>query len=257
MTAPNYIFMLAPGTRSVQVLSGEIPGVSTALVSLQASDIHRFTAQVGLMRVLVLYEGSAQVDVSENEGDQSVSRTLDRMFTVCPGPDQHVKVQAIGQCHLLDIQWTVSEAEIQACREESARFPLVLDYVLSSQYRDYFKSEKTISRTIIGPRTLPRFCMGSVESNGPDRIEPHAHPMLDQLFFSLVRNDITLLIDGTRQSLGPTSLLHIPLGSEHGVEVSPGAYMHYLWLDFFKSDEQMAYLEEVHKDVPSRTLEEG
>src|SRR3546814_3765715 len=129
--------------------------------------------------------------------------------------------------------------------------PSVQDYAASPQYRDYFKSEKTISRTLVGPHVLPRFCMGSVESIGPDRIEPHAHPMLDQLFFSFAENDITLLIDGQRHALGGSTLLHIPLGSDHGVDVSPGKRMHYLWLDFFQRHQDMDYIAEVHKDVPS------
>ena len=116
----------------------------------------------------------------------------------------------------------------------------------SEQYREDFKSPKTISRSIIGHHALPRFCMGSVESYGPDRVEPHAHPLLDQFFFSFSENDINLLIDDRVQPFGGTTIIYIPLGSTHGVDIPEGKKMHYLWIDFIIDPIGVEYLDKVH-----------
>jgi hypothetical protein len=84
---------------------------------------------------------------------------------------------------------------------------------------------------------IPRFAMGSVESRGFDRVEPHSHPMLDQFFVSFKENDSVLLIDGARIPFGGETAYHIPLGSSHGVEVIEGKRLHYLWLDFMTDRE--------------------
>jgi len=41
-------------------------------------------------------------------------------------------------------------------------------------------------------------------------------------------------------------LLHIPLGSRHGVTVSEGKKLTYIWMDFFLSLEGQKYMEEQH-----------
>jgi hypothetical protein len=106
-----------------------------------------------------------------------------------------------------------------------------------------------VSRTLVHPFTLPRFSMGSVETTGPDRIEPHANPMLDQLFFSFAENDCDLLIDVSTFRFGGNRLLHVPLGSDHGTDAQPSDFVHYLWIDFFKKSEDMQYSLDVHKPV--------
>ncbi len=235
----------APGSRPL--LPGEIAGVQVAHHRLGQDALALRGDRLQLV-VLFLLAGAATI----RSGGVSTRFADKTCYVARPGDDIHI--EADGHAEVLEVDWALTEQDYARVDLAGMAFPIVQDYAASPQYRDYFKSEKTISRTLVGPHVLPRFCMGSVESIGPDRIEPHAHPMLDQLFFSFAENDITLLIDGQRHALGGSTLLHIPLGSDHGVDVSPGKRMHYLWLDFFQRHEDMDYIAEVHKDVPSRTL---
>ena len=84
---------------------------------------------------------------------------------------------------------------------------------------------------MVRQRNVPRFAMGSVESYGPDAVQPHAHPLLDQFFFSFPENHMTVLIDEERICLPGNTMLYIPLGSNHGVDVKDGEVMHYTWID--------------------------
>lgn len=95
-----------------------------------------------------------------------------------------------------------------------------MPYSLSKQYKDRNKSEKTISRVMLEQRNIPRFAMGSVESYGPDFVRSHDHPMLDQFFVSFPENDMFLLIDYEPYRMMGNEACHIPLGSNHGVDVT-------------------------------------
>ncbi|MCX5580064.1 hypothetical protein [Kaistia terrae] len=234
-------------TGSRLLLPGEIPGVQVKLHRVGKDELTVRGDRLQLV-VLFLISGTATI----RSGSASAQFADKTCYVARPGED--IVIRATGSTEVLEVDWALTEQDYARVDLAGGQFPMVQPYADSPQYRDYFKSEKTISRTLVGPHVLPRFCMGSVESIGPDRIEPHAHPMLDQLFFSFAENDIVLLIDGQRHALGGSTLLHIPLGSDHGVEVPPGQRMHYLWLDFFQRHEDMDYIAEVHKDVPLHTL---
>lgn len=55
------------------------------------------------------------------------------------------------------------------------------------------------------------------------------------------------MIDDKIQPYGSNTLLHIPLGSNHGVIIPEGKKMHYVWIDFMVADGAVEYLDEVHK----------
>jgi hypothetical protein len=116
-------------------------------------------------------------------------------------------------------------------------------------YSEGIKSATTVSRTIVPPGIIPRFCMGSVEAVGPDTVAPHAHPMLEQLFFGLPGNACVVTADGREAFFGERSLLHIPVGSHHGVHVGQGRRMHYVWMDFFRKEDDVAYIHAQHKPI--------
>ena len=86
-------------------------------------------------------------------------------------------------------------------------------------------------------RVIPRFAIGSVENYGPDIVRPHAHPMLDQFFFSFPENDMDVIIDDEKYNMKGNVIMHIPLGSNHGVEVTGDRHMHYMWVDFMPDKE--------------------
>ena len=115
-------------------------------------------------------------------------------------------------------------------------------------YTEKIKSPNTVSRMVLPGDIIPRVALGTVKASGPDRVGSHIHAMLDQLFLGLAGNDITVRADGTSIKLGEFSLLHIPLGSAHGVSVEKNKQMYYLWMDFFLSKEGQVWLK-THKPV--------
>jgi mannose-6-phosphate isomerase-like protein (cupin superfamily) len=141
--------------------------------------------------------------------------------------------------------------ELQA--PEAAQLDATTPYcVLYSQcepYAEAIKSPKTLSRTIVPAGTIPRFCMGSVETEGPDTVGAHTHPMLEQLFFGLPGNSCVVIADQAEAALEERALLHIPLGSRHGVRVEEGRRLHYVWMDFFKQEEDLAYIQAQHQPI--------
>jgi hypothetical protein len=114
------------------------------------------------------------------------------------------------------------------------------------KYKEAIKSAKTINRMLLPENIVPRFCLGSVETAGPDKVGTHAHPMLEQLFFGLKMNDCIVTADEEKTSFRENDLLHIPLGSEHGVLVNNGKKLCYIWIDFFHNREGMQYIAENH-----------
>jgi len=240
----------ADRTSMVQMLPAEISGAATFYHSVSAGQSLHSCGSPKQLRVFVIFEGEA--DVADPEDGTQVR--IEAKTTLVPGPGADLDLAAKTALRVLEIVWDLTEDDLRNLALSGTRFPIQQVYADAPQYRDYFKSEKTISRTLIAPKSLPRFAMGSVESIGPDHIQPHAHPMLDQLFFTFSENRITLLVDGAKHTVGGNTLLHIPLGSDHGVDLEEGNRMHYIWIDFFMEEKDMEYLVEVHLDVPSRSF---
>ena len=157
------------------------------------------------------------------------------------------RITATGAClEYVEVTIDLKQDEYAAVQDREDFFVLVSRCV---PYQEAIKSATTVSRTIIPPEVIPRFCMGSVEALGPDAVASHAHPMLEQFFFGLPGNACVVTADDAGASFGERALLHIPPGSHHGVQVGRGRRMHYVWMDFFRSEEDLAYIREQHKPV--------
>ncbi len=115
-------------------------------------------------------------------------------------------------------------------------------------YREAIKSPKTVSRTVLPNQYIPRVAMGTVQTTGPDEVGAHRHPMLDQLFLGLAENNVIVSADETHARFKEYSLLHIPLGSLHGVKAEPETKMYYMWMDFFLTKEGEEWLK-THKPL--------
>lgn len=150
-----------------------------------------------------------------------------------------------GEAELLEIIRYLTKEEYD-CLKGSTDFPYVLHYENAQRYLEEGKSEKTISRMLVPQRLIPRFAMGSVETYGKDLIEPHSHPLLEQFFFSFAENECALLIDDLVWPYSGNTLLHIPLGSMHGVSSEKEQTVHYLWMDFLFDEKGLQYMDEVH-----------
>ena len=113
-------------------------------------------------------------------------------------------------------------------------------------YTEDIKSSKSLNRMILPEGKVPRFCMGSVETEGPDLVAEHEHPMLDQVFLGLNGCKCTCIANGKRKMLTENMILHIPLGSKHSVHVADGDKLAYIWFDFFLTLEGQKYMNEQH-----------
>ena len=100
-------------------------------------------------------------------------------------------------------------------------------------YTEAIKSPNTVSRTILSNEYIPRIAMGMVQTKGPDKVEAHEHPMLEQLFLGLSENKCTVHADNEQVLMPEYSVVHIPLGSRHSVSVENDETLYYVWMDFF------------------------
>jgi hypothetical protein len=99
---------------------------------------------------------------------------------------------------------------------------------------------------ILPENIIPRFCIGSVETSGPDEVGAHSHPMLEQLFLGLKKNNCVVIADEMETPFEENILLHIPLGSTHKAIVEEGKILNYVWMDLFRSQEDMNYIRDTH-----------
>jgi len=226
---------------SRQLLPDEIAGVYSYLLSVPSGKSADITSPRTRQAVYCIVRGAGTFT--------SVGKSFhaERRDLFVARPDEQATFHADKDCFALRIEMDLRPDEL--ANLPANIYPYTMRYNACEHYRDYFKSQKTISRTLVPPFTLARFGMGSVETYGPDRVEPHAHPVLDQLFFSFSENNCALLINGESFPFGGDCLLHIPLGSDHGIDAKPGDIVHYLWIDFFQKSEDMQYLVETHKPV--------
>lgn len=229
------------GVETKAILPGEIPGVDPSFLWVAAGARAELGSTARRQHICFVIEGTGRVSTGP------LVRELIAKDLIAPQPGQECAFVAAADSMLLVIAMELRPGESEAVKP--GVYPFFSRYAECEKYRDYFKTPKTVSRTLVPPFSLPRFAMGSVETTGPDRIEPHAHPMLDQHFFSFADNRCTLLVDGARHAFGGNCLLHVPLGSEHGIEAAPGDVVNYLWMDFFGRAEDMTYLVDVHKPV--------
>ena len=219
------------GNRSIELCKGEIPGAHPVHHTIETGSKLAFDANCGYYHILILIEGTAKYETDGKE------YTFDGRTTFVPAPDKELAVTAKTDVQILEIQWDEAPGDEDDLKEYKTEFPVVVPYQESIQYIDPNKSEKTISRMMIPHEVLPRFTIGSVESYGYDLVRPHAHPMLDQFFFSFPENDMEVIIDDEKINMKGNIIMHIPLGSNHGVEVTGDRHMHYMWIDFMPDKE--------------------
>jgi hypothetical protein len=154
-----------------QLLRGEIEGASVLSYRLPQGTTVLFSPRNDCVRIFILIEGEAEFSTA---GRAFLFR--ERTFFV-PDPARDLSVRAAGNPHFLELRWDVSEKDAPVMKSFSPRAPLVQPYAASPLYDDDTKSKKTLSRSIILQHVLPRICIGSVETEGPDRVDAHVHPM--------------------------------------------------------------------------------
>jgi hypothetical protein len=223
------------------VLQGEIEGINTYYTELLKDKLFLYEPGQNTISVFLITHGRGII----KQGDRHFEVNDVNLFV--PSVIEEASILAEnGNLGMLEIIITLTENELRFVKQQQNIFPYFVDYTKCKQYKEAIKSEKTISRMILPENMVPRFCMGSVETSGPDKVGEHAHPMLEQLFFGLANNNCVVTADGIKATFEENTLLHIPLGSNHGVTVEEGKILNYIWMDHFRSQEDMVYIKENH-----------
>lgn len=207
-----------------------IPGATPYHHSILAGSVLKLE-HGDFYHILILVSGDARFVTDANE------YIFHERVSFIPDPKLSVKINALTDVQILEIRWAFREGDDKLAAEYMTQFPLIQIYRNAKQYRDRNKSEKTISRSCVDQRKIPRFAFGSVETYGIDAVKSHDHPMLDQYFFSFPENEMDVLIDFEPIHMKGNELLYIPLGSMHGVDIKEGEHCHYLWIDFYPDND--------------------
>jgi hypothetical protein len=216
--------------RTTVLLPGCIPGATPYHHTILKGSVLKL-ASGAFHHILIVVTGEVQFST---DGNQYI---FHERVSFIPNPKLGVEVLALTDVQILEIRWDFREGDDTLAAEYMTQFPLIQIYRNSKQYRDRNKSEKTISRSCVDQRRIPRFAFGSVETYGIDAVKSHDHPMLDQYFFSFPENEMDVLIDFEPIHMKGNELLYIPLGSMHGVDVKEGEHCHYLWIDFYPDND--------------------
>ena len=220
-------YATASGTS--ELLPGEIGGASVRAIALAKGD--SFTEpQKESATVIIVCSGGVIIN----------STLCDGRGLFAFAPDTRVEVNALNDSLLLCVNYG-------SARSDS--LPYFIRYNDAIRYKEDCKSEKTVNRMLLPEGLIPNLAIGSVETSGPDAVAAHEHPFCDQLFFSFEENDMEVLIEDLSVSMNGNVLLHIPLGSSHGITVPSGGYAHYLWIDFVVDSRGVEYIKSAHKTI--------
>ena len=223
------------------ILQGEISGINTYYLELFKDNPYLIKPGQNSVSLYLITHGKGIITQGVRQFE------VNGLNLFVPSIMEEASVLAdTGAFGMLEIVIRLTSAEYQLLKQSQNKLPYFVDYAQCRQYKEAIKSEKTISRMILPEDIIPRFCMGSVETSGPDKVGAHSHPMLEQLFYGLKGNDCIVEADGIKTAFKENILLHIPLGSRHGVDVEEGKLLNYVWMDLFRSQEDMGYIKENH-----------
>lgn len=229
------------GSGTSCLMEGEVRGTRVTHYAIKAGESLCLPECTDFVRILFVYQGTAVFSKGTDE------ILLNERDIYIADPQKAVVITATTSANVLEISRYLSDDEFLGVCSHADSLPYVVVYDKAPTYTEDCKSPKTISRMLVPTRIIPRFAMGSVETRGDDLIEQHEHPMLEQFFFGLDDNDCDALIDDIVFPFHRNTLLHIPLGSNHGVRSRGNQVVHYLWMDFLFDDEGLAYMDSVHK----------
>jgi quercetin dioxygenase-like cupin family protein len=238
----------SPGKRTLvrEVLTGEIPGIASTFVSLSSGLTHNESASSDEDRVFLVLSGGGAL--TANGTAHLVRGETIAHFPVGAGVDVKAAGAAGLDVLILRLAITPVDREDLAAHADLNSVAYVKSFKDCEPYGEDIKSAKTVSRTLLPKDIVPRMSIGTVETDGPDKVARHRHPMLEQYFLGLGQNDITVVADRSRTPLKAWDLFHIPSASNHGAEVAAGHKLYYVWMDFFQDRKGLEYLK-VHKPL--------
>lgn len=217
---------------SKAILENEIKGIYVEQISLTGENAIIDKTKKGYKTIYLFFKGQGNVTASKLKYP-IVPETI-----LLPNNIQKVTIKTAvnDTLHFLKISSKLSEQDLLDLKEfpkENTQNIYYRKFTDCESYTEPIKSPNTVSRTILPNKYIPRIAMGTVQTKGPDKVGAHEHPMLEQLFLGLSKNDVVVYADEASINFPQHSLLHIPLGSSHSVTVEKEKIMYYVWMDFF------------------------
>lgn len=215
------------------ILSNEIPGINVEHMAITGDVIIQEEKDDRYRTILLFVKGNGNL----NSGDNRYEIVPETILTQNSVQSMSIQANEMDTLHYLRISSQLTEQDLLDLKEfpeENTQNIYFKKFTDCEAYTEPIKSPQTVSRTILPNKYIPRIAMGTVETKGPDKVDPHEHPMLEQLFLGLNENEVIVFADEAQVSFPPYSILHIPLGSSHSVEAKAGDKMYYVWMDFFK-----------------------
>ncbi|MFY0625902.1 MAG: hypothetical protein JXR07_06395 [Reichenbachiella sp.] len=215
------------------VLPNEIPGIEVEHVALIGDESKIETQEMGFKNIFLFIKGQGIAEA----GNERFNLVPESILLPNNLNSISINVSKNDTLHYLKISSALTEQDLLDLKEfpkENTERVYFKAFIDCESYTEPIKSPKTVSRTVLPNQIIPRIAMETVETLGPDKVQAHEHPMLEQLFLGLTNNEVTVFADDAKIDFPAYSVLHIPLGSSHSVEVGDNKKMYYMWMDFFK-----------------------
>lgn len=228
-----------------KVLSNNVGGVSIERISMKGPRKISEPASIGFYNVLLSLNGEANVELENSSFKLGNAHIVKLPYN----KSYVIHVEKGKEFHFLSFQKSLDQADQEVISQNQGDHSKVYIRAINEcpVYTEDIKSSKTLNRMILPEGKVPRFCMGSVKTEGPDEVAEHEHSMLDQLFLGLEGCNCICTADGEETTLIENMMLHIPLGSKHSVTVKEGEMLSYIWMDFFLTLEGQKYMKEQHQ----------
>ncbi|MEI6865352.1 hypothetical protein [Flavicella sp.] len=215
-----------------KILENEIGGITVNHLTLAGDVVKKEHMHEGYKYIYLFIKGKGEVIINEKVYN------IEPETILLPNSVLDISINAIKNdtLHFIKISSELTEQDILDLKEfpkENTENIYFAKFTDCEAYTEPIKSPNTVSRTIIPNKYIPRIAMGTVETTGPDKVGAHEHAMLEQLFLGLTDNQVVVFADNAKINFPAYSILHIPLGSSHSVEVKKGEKMYYIWMDFF------------------------
>jgi hypothetical protein len=217
---------------SKSILENEIKGIHVTQFSIKGENAILDTTKKGHKTIYLFVKGTGTVNV-KNTDYEIVPETI-----LLPNTYTNITIKASnnGELHYLKISSKLTVQDLEDLKDFPDKNTQEVYYAKFTDCKSYtepIKSPNTVSRTILPNKYIPRIAMGTVQTTGPDKVGAHKHPMLEQLFLGLTKNNCVVYADDAQVNFPQYSVLHIPLGASHSVSVEKDEVMYYVWMDFF------------------------
>jgi len=234
-----------PGTLVREpLLPGQLPEVRTELVSIRGPFEGTEQPAGDVYVLLIGLAGTGAV----RSGGASFELVAESLARPPHGKAYEIRVADAAELHVLHVTKSLDETDRKVIADGPADHAelFACRFADGPTYSEGIKSARTVNRTLLPEGKVPRFCLGSVKTTGPDQVARHKHPMLEQLFLGLRDCRCTVHADDASALLTGNTLLHIPLGSDHAVTVAEGDTLDYLWFDFFHTLADQSWIRDQH-----------